>query len=121
MAVVVEERVKKPRTESWVFRELGHTDFGDARLTARALVLATDLSRHPDLSLASMYEGEWDRLKAGYRFLDNPSVTPAAIHAPHREATWQRWAGLVRVLIAQDTTYFNFTAHPATQGPMLSG
>jgi hypothetical protein len=43
-------------------------------------------------------------------------VTPAALQAPHRAADWDRCAGADRVLIAQDTTCSNFTAHRATQG-----
>ena len=66
--------------------------------------------------MASVYEGDWAGLKGAYRFLDNDAVTPAAILAPHTEATWARGAGLPRVLVAQDTTYFNFTRHPATVG-----
>ncbi len=65
----------------------------------------------------------WAGLKAGYRFFDNPKVTPAAFLAPHQASTWERWAGQAMVLIAQDTTYFNFTRHPATTdlGPIGSG
>lgn len=43
--------------EEWVFRELGHVDFGDARLSERALRLASDMSVHPDGSLPSTYQG----------------------------------------------------------------
>ncbi len=72
-----------PSIDPWVFRELGLASFGDARFTARALRLASDLAAHPDLSLASLYEGDWAGLKAGYRFFDHPKVTPAGRHA-HR-------------------------------------
>ena len=61
--------------EPWVFRELGLAALGDARLTARALRLASDLAAHPDLSLSSVYQSDWAGLKAGYRFFDNPKVT----------------------------------------------
>lgn len=63
--------------DPWVFRELGLALFGDARLTARALRLASDCAAHPDLSLSSVYQSDWAGLKAGYRFFDNPKVTPA--------------------------------------------
>lgn len=102
--------------EPWVFRELEQADFGDARLTARILQLVSDLGSHPEWSLASLYEGDWASLKAGYRFFDNAAVTPSAILAPHREATWARSVGQSRILVAQDTTYLNFTGHAATQG-----
>ncbi len=102
--------------DPWVFRELGLASLGDARLTARALRLASDLAAHPDLSLSSLYSGDWAGLRAGYRFFDNPKVTPAQLLAPHCAATWERCASEGIVLIAQDTTYFNFTTHPATTG-----
>ena len=78
---------------------------------------------HPDLSPASVYEGDWAGLKAGYRFFDNPKVTPAKLLARHQTATWDRCAAEPIVLIAQDTTYLNFTSHTATTGlgPIGSG
>ena len=109
--------------DPWVFRELGLALLGDARLTARALRLASDLAAHPDLSPASVYEGDWAGLKARTRFFDNPKVTPAQWLAPHQTATWDRCAAEPIVLIAQDTTSLNFTSHTATTGlgPIGSG
>jgi len=109
--------------DPWVFRELGLALFGDARLTARALRLASDLAAHPDLALSSIYRSDWAGLKAGYRFLDNPKVTPKKLLAPHQAATWERAADERVVLVAQDTTYFNFTSHlKATgMGPIGAG
>ena len=102
--------------DPWVFREFGLADFGDARLTGRILTFAHDLAAHPDLSMASLYHGDWANLKASYRVLDNDAVTPAAILAPHRQATGDRSGQESWVLIAQDTSYFNYTHHPATEG-----
>lgn len=85
-------------------------------LVTRALRLASDLAAHPGLSLSSLYESDWAGLKAGYRFFDNPKVTPAKLLEPHQAATWERSASEPIVLVAQDTTYFNFTSHPATTG-----
>ncbi len=110
----------QPAIDPWVFRELGNAPFGDARLTARALRIASDCARNPDLSLASLYQRDWGSLKACYRFFDNTAATPAQILAPHQAATWARCAQEEWVLIAQDTTYFNYTSHPATEvsGPL---
>ena len=54
---------------------------------------------------------------------DNPKVTPAKLLEPHQASTWERCASEPIVLIAQDTTYFNFTSYAATtgMGPMGSG
>lgn len=105
-----------PTIKPWAFRELGRADFGDARLTVRALRLASDRASHPDFSLASLYRGDWAGLKAGYRFFDNDAVTAAEILAPHQQATGERCRREAWVLIAQDTTYFNFAKHSATTG-----
>lgn len=102
--------------DPWVVRELGLAVFGDARLTARVLHLARDVAAHPALSLASLYASDWASLKAAYRFFDHPKVTPAKLLEPHQAATWERCAAERIILIAQDTTYFNFTSHPATAG-----
>ena len=75
--MVVVTQQSKQSIKFWVFRELGLALLGDARLTARALRLASDLAAHPGLSLSSLYESDWADLKAGYRFFDNPKVTPA--------------------------------------------
>ena len=115
--MVVLNRQSQQPISPWVFRELGLAALGDARLTARALRLASDCAAHPDLALASIYEGDWAGLKAGYRFLDNPKVTPAKLLAPHQAATWERCASEKFVLIAQDTTYLNFHPSHRDDGP----
>ena len=114
--MVLATQQSRQSIEPWVFRELGLALFGDARLTARSLRLASDLAAHPGLSLASLYESDWAGLKAGYRFFDNPKVTPAKLLEPHQAATWERSASEQIVLVAQDTMYFNFTSHAATTG-----
>ncbi len=110
--MVLATQQSRQSIEPWVFRELGLAFLGDARLTARALRLAT----HPGLSLSSLYENDWAGLKAGCRFFDHPKVTPAKLLEPHQAATWERAASESVVLVAQDTTYFNFTSHAATPG-----
>ena len=121
--MVVAVKQSRQSIEPWGFRAWGFALWGDARLTARALRLASDLAAHPDRSLASIYQGDGAGLKAGYRFFDNPQVTPAQWLAPHQAATWERGASEPIVLIAQATTYLNFTRHaaPTGRGPIGSG
>ena len=121
--VITTVKSSQPSIDPWVFRELGLASLRDARLTARALRLASDLAAHPALSLSSLYVSDWAGLKAAYRFFDNPKVTPAKLLEPHQAATWERGASEGLVLIAQDTTSFNFTHHAATTGlgPIGSG
>ncbi len=102
--------------EPWVLQDLGDAQFGDARLTARAVALASQLCTQPDVSIASAYQGDWAGLKAAYRFFDNPAVDPAALLDAHRKAMWARRIPHSWILIAQDTTTLNFTGHPSTEG-----
>jgi hypothetical protein len=114
--MVTETPQSKQAMDPWVFRELGWASLGDARLTARALRLAADLAAHPDLSLSSLYRSDWAGLKVGYRFFDNPKVTPAKLPAPHQAATWERATDERAVLVAPDTTYVNFSSHTTATG-----
>ena len=114
----LEDTILPTSNDPWIFRELGQAQFGDARLTQRAMSIAKDLSEHPDRSLASIYQGNLGALHAAYRLYNNPAVQPAAILAPHRAATYERMrlGEESLVLIAQDTCYFNFSSHEALQG-----
>ncbi len=88
---------------------------GDARLNARLFAIATALAEHPEQSLPQACE-DWAATKAAYRFFDNPSVDPEEILAAHRQATLRRIAGRDLILLAQDTTQFDFTTHRGTRG-----
>jgi hypothetical protein len=96
---------------------------GDARFTAWALRLASDGAAHPDLFLASLSAGDWASLNAGYRFFDNPQVTPAHLLAPHQATPWERCTAASIVFMDQDTPYFHCTRDAATKGlgPIGSG
>ncbi len=73
--------------EPWVFREVGHAEWGDARLTLREMQSVDALSQHPEGSLPDAFQGDAAGLKASYRFFDNDRVDPAALLPPHQEAT----------------------------------
>ena len=76
--------------EPWVFREVGHAEWGDARLTLREMQSVDALSQHPEGSLPDAFQGDAAGLKASYRFFDNDRVDPAALLPPHQEATRDR-------------------------------
>jgi len=114
--LTVEDAVLPTDNDPWIFRELGQAQFGDARLTRRAMINAQDLMEHPDLSLASIDKGNSGDLRAGYRFFDNAAVKPAAILAPHRAAPDERSGMESLGLIAQDPCYFHCSSHEALEG-----
>lgn len=74
-----------------------------------------DLSTNIGASIPQCCDG-WAATKAGYRFLDNPSVEWWSILSPHRDKTIERMRGYNRVLCIQDTTELDFTGHPSMQG-----
>lgn len=82
-------------------------NLGDARLNARLLSTAAMVSAKPDSSFprAAVDDAE---LEATYRFLSNKRITPAAILAPHVRQTLRRASASECVVIAHDTTEFNF-------------
>lgn len=69
----------------------------------------------PDRSLPKQCE-DWGDLKAAYRFLNNPKVTPEQIQQTHRQGVRQQCQASPVVLAVQDTTELDFTAHRTVQG-----
>lgn len=88
--------------------EVEGATFGDKRLNARHLRLAEALARAPSQSFPKAAGTEAER-EATYRFLNNPSVTPESILAPHFDATVQRCIQAELVLVAHDTTEMAFS------------
>ena len=68
----------------------------------------------PDHSLPDQHRN-WADLKAAYRFLNNPQVTPAEIQRSHREQLRADCATQARILSIQDGSELDFTRHPSVQ------
>src|SRR5215207_3198070 len=100
---------------TWAVTEFGTAALGDARRTARLVNLAGTLAQRP---AASLPEGCRDsaQLKAAYRFVENEAIAPAAMLAPHQQATLARSAAVPLVLAVQDTTELDYSTHPQTTG-----
>ncbi len=80
---------------------------GDARNEARLDVIAGQVAFDPGASLPRQ-AGSEGALEATYRFLSNRDVSFASITEPHVRATVARCAEQGRVVVAHDTTEFNF-------------
>ena len=80
---------------------------GDARNEARLEVIARQVAFEPAASLPQQ-AGSDAALEATYRFLSNRDVSFASIMAPHVRATVARCAEQDWVVVAHDTTGFNF-------------
>ena len=100
---------------AWVGSEFAEIDLGDVRRDRRLRRLAGLLAAQPAASLPQAC-GNYAELEAAYRFFDNPAVTAQDIQQGHRLATLERCRQETRVLAVQDTTFLDYTRHPATQG-----
>jgi hypothetical protein len=99
--------------------EFSRVDLHDRRLNRRCATIAAMLQKSPSESLPSLCAND-SELAATYRFFNNSSVTPAALLAPHIEATVVRAAQLREVLVIHDTTEASYLGGRSDLGP-LSG
>src|SRR5205823_11461346 len=103
--------------DDWARAQWAEAPLGDRRRAARAVRVGAALAAQPDASLPAQTQ-TWSDLKAAYRLLNAPDVTPAALSTPHWTQTQTRAAaaGPEPVLFLQDTTEVDYTAHPHTTG-----
>ena len=99
---------------SWAWEELRGTRLGDPRLELRLPRMVEDLAEHPEASCPEALGRAG--AKAAYRFWDNSRVQVEDVLAGHAQETARRSMEYPVVLVAQDTTEINLTAHPATKG-----
>jgi hypothetical protein len=101
--------------QDWAKEEFGAAKLNDQRLKRRLLLIARDLYDRPQASLPEACHSR-AKTKAAYRFFDHPDTTMDNLLAAHYEATLKRMSEQKLVLIAQDTTTLNYSAHPLTEG-----
>lgn len=102
--------------EQWAAAEFADVELNDDRLNRRCRELAIALGQQPNAPINQACE-DWADTKAAYRFFGNTKkVTPAGISLPHHQRTVERMSHHELVLALQDTTFFNYTHHPQTEG-----
>jgi len=94
---------------AWIDDEFATLDLNDLRLDKRARLILNRFARKPSLSIPAACDGQEAEREAAYRFFANDKVDDYEILRAHRHATIQRMAALPVVLLAQDTTEFDFT------------
>jgi Transposase DNA-binding/Transposase Tn5 dimerisation domain len=105
---------------TWIDHELTTLNLGDRRLNQRARLLLQRFFADPQASLNAACHG-WAETQAAYRFFSNAAVLPDRILQPHQQATRQRIAQHGVVLLVQDTTELDYSAHPPRgTGPLTS-
>jgi len=111
---VLRARLAAPAAD-WAEQTFGSVDLGDRRRTKRLVTLATAWATWPTRTMPQQSKAP-AALKASYRLLHTDAVTVAQVLAPHLEETRQVAATGPVVLLVQDTTTFDFTAHRHTSG-----
>jgi hypothetical protein len=106
---------EKAATPEWVQHELKYIELGEKRLEKRLQKIISDFSQNPTASIPE-FCGDWAATKAAYAFFKNPSSGTEAILLAQSRATRARIVGQRRILILQDTTSFDFSHHPETEG-----
>src|SRR3954469_9042768 len=105
--------------------EVAEAELGDARLSKRLSLLAERLAERPSDSFPKALDDA--ELEAAYRFFGNDQITPDAILAPHFRQSARRASELPPIIVAHDTTQFEFPGetkrdglghliHPGAQG-----
>ena len=90
-----------------VFGEFCKAQFGDVRLTKRAIRFAESALRRPESSIPRMAGGT-DGAEGLYRFLANERVTAERIIEPHFAESRERARAAGAVLLVHDTTTFSY-------------
>jgi len=102
--------------QRWAETEFGALQVWDTRLKRRAFDLAEDFFGHAQARSLSRRCAERARTVAAYRFFQNPKISMHTLLQAHREAVIGRMRAHPVVLVPQDTTFLNYSAHPGTQG-----
>lgn len=101
--------------DQWAERTFGQALLGDRRRTRRAVKAAGGMVRDPAASLPQQHQS-WKDLKAVYRLLDEPEVTFEALMSPHWHQTRACLQQAAVVLLVQDTTEIDLSAHASMTG-----
>ncbi len=109
---------ERPRLDApahWAEAEFGTVRWYDERLKQRLYRIAQDFYQDPQANIPAAC-GTKARTMGAYRFFRNPKVTLEVVLTAHTEATLARIKGHRVVLVPQDTTTLNYSAHPLTDG-----
>ena len=98
----------------WAQNEFGFAELGDRRRNKRLVNIAEHLAMNPGGTLPRAFP-QWAELKAAYRFFGQRGVSFERVIAPHLERTRRECQQAGEYLLIEDTTYLDYSQHPATQ------
>ena len=101
--------------DQWAEQTFGQAGLGDRRRTRRAVKAACGMVRDPAAALAKSHQ-TWNDVQAVDRWLDEPEVTFEALMHPHWQQTRTALQGESVVLVVQDTTEMDLSAHGSMTG-----
>jgi hypothetical protein len=99
----------------WAEEEFGRSDLGDDRLKKRLLSIGRDLYARPQANIPQAC-GTRAKTKAAYRFFKNMNARMDRILEGHFKASIERVKKEKIAFAVQDSTSFNYSAHPMTEG-----
>lgn len=102
-------------SEAWAQQEFGSVKLGDQRLNRRVVKVAAAMAADPGGSIPKQ-QRIWADIKGTYRLLDHDQATFESLSQAHWQQTRQRCGEYSLVLLIQDTTYLDYSDHPATAG-----
>jgi len=105
----------REKYDDWAQEEFGEAGLHDERLNRRLLTLAHDFYERPQANLPQACQSR-AKTRAAYRFFDHPKITMDKLLQSHYEATLKRISEEKIILVVQDTTTVNYSAHPLTEG-----
>lgn len=102
-------------SKDWTEKEFEMVDLGDDRLNQRLIKISQQILESPQSNINKAC-GDWSETKAAYRFFQNENVNHQDIIEVHAQMTKERAKQEETILAIQDTTYYNYTHHPKTEG-----
>jgi hypothetical protein len=100
---------------AWAQREFGSVDLKDKRLTKRVVQIAAGMAADPQASIPKQNKAP-HQSKAAYRLFDHERAIMDSLCNPHWQQTRLSCSQCPVVLLIQDTTWLDYSAHPQTQG-----
>ncbi len=102
-------------SNNWTEKEFEMVDLGDGRLNQRLVNISQQILESPQSHINKAC-GDWRDTKAAYRLFQNENVNYQDIIEAHAQMTKERAKQEETILAIQDTTYYNYTHHPKTEG-----
>jgi hypothetical protein len=103
------------KTSDWATKEFDGINLCDKRLNDRLIKIAGQFISSTESPINKAC-GNWGETKAAYRFFQNDSIDYKDIVQHHSRNTASRATEEKVILAIQDTTYYNYTSHPKTEG-----